>query len=278
MSTIDRTKQLMTSPSASLGLGIICLLIVTAGLAPWIAPYSPYEQNLSEALLPISHAHWCGTDVLGRDVFSRIIYGSRVTLIIVLMVSLLAAPLGTVIGLVAGYCGHWIDKSLMRLTDIWLSLPSLILALALVVALGPGIENAILAVALTSWTAYARITRAETLRVKQMDYISAARLQGASHTRIVFKHIMPMCIPAILVRVSLDMSGIILSVAGLGFLGLGAQPPLPEWGTMLSTGRNFMLNQWWLITFPGIAIFIVNLGFNLFSDGLRDILDPKLNI
>jgi peptide/nickel transport system permease protein len=176
---------------------------------------------------------------------------------------------------VAGYAGGWTDAVLMRITDIFLAFPKLILALAFVAALGPGIENAVLAIAITSWPPYARIARAETLTVRNSDYIKAVQLMGASPFRIVLRHIMPLCISSLIIRVTLDMAGIILTAAGLGFLGLGAQPPLPEWGTMIASGRRFVLDQWWVAGAPGFAILIVSLGFNLLGDGLRDALDPR---
>jgi peptide/nickel transport system permease protein len=195
----------------------------------------------------------------------------------VLLVAIIAAPIGLLVGTVAGYAGGWVDAVLMRITDIFLAFPKLILALAFVAALGPGIENAIIAIAITSWPPYARIARAETLTVRNSDYISAVRLMGASPIRIVVRHIMPLCTSSLIVRVTLDMAGIILTAAGLGFLGLGAQPPLPEWGAMIASGRRFILDQWWVAAMPGIAILIVSLGFNLLGDGLRDALDPRGN-
>jgi peptide/nickel transport system permease protein len=192
------------------------------------------------------------------------------------MLVILTAPVvGLVIGTVAGYFGGWIDVVLMRITDIFLAFPKLILALALVAVLGPGMENAVLAIALTSWPPYARVARAETLTVRRSDYIAAVRLQGAGAARIIWGHIIPMCLPSVIIRVTLDMAGVILTAAGLGFLGLGVQPPLPEWGLMISAGRKYLFEQWWVATMPGLAIFIVSLGFNLLGDGLRDVLDPK---
>jgi peptide/nickel transport system permease protein len=193
----------------------------------------------------------------------------------VVLVAIIAAPIGLLVGTVAGYAGGWIDAVLMRLTDIFLAFPKLILALAFVAALGPGIENAVLAIAITSWPPYARIARAETLTVRNSDYIKAVQLMGASPFRIVLRHIMPLCISSLIIRVTLDMAGIILTAAGLGFLGLGAQPPLPEWGAMIASGRRFILDQWWVAGAPGGAILIVSLGFNLLGDGLRDALDPR---
>ncbi len=261
---------------AVVGMLIILGLIVLAVFAPWLAPHSPYVGDLAKArLLPPDAVHWLGTDDQGRDILSRLIYGSRLTLQVVVLVAIIAAPLGLLVGTVAGYAGGWVDAVLMRITDIFLAFPKLVLALAFVAALGPGIGNAIIAIAITSWPPYARIARAETLTVRNSDYISAVRLMGASPWRIVLRHIMPLCISSLIVRVTLDMAGIILTAAGLGFLGLGAQPPLPEWGAMIASGRRFILDQWWVAAMPGFAILVVSLGFNLLGDGLRDALDPR---
>ena len=260
---------------AMLGLALVLLLVLVAVLAPWIAPYPPTIGELSERLQPPSAQHWFGTDDQGRDILSRLIHGSRVTLYVVLLVAVLAAPVGLLVGTAAGYAGGWVDAVLMRITDIFLAFPRLILALAFVAALGPGIENAVIAIAITSWPPYARIARAETLTIRQADYINAVKLLGAGPARIVLRHVMPMCLPSVIVRVTLDMAGIILTAAGLGFLGLGAQPPMPEWGAMIAAGRAYVLDQWWVAAAPGAAIFIVSLAFNLLGDGLRDALDPK---
>ena len=261
---------------AMLGLCIVLALVMLAILAPVLAPHDPFYQDLSKRLLsPGEGGFLLGTDELGRDILSRLIYGARITLYIVVLVAITAPVVGLVVGAIAGYLGGWVDIVLMRLTDIFLAFPRLILALAFVAALGAGIENAVLAIALTSWPPYARIARAETLTVRRSDYIAAIRLQGASTPRIIAGHIMPLCISSVIVRVTLDMAGIILTAAGLGFLGLGAQPPSPEWGAMISSGRKFILDQWWVAAMPGMAIFTVSLGFNLLGDGLRDLLDPR---
>ncbi|WP_306120274.1 MULTISPECIES: ABC transporter permease [unclassified Roseitalea] len=266
---------LMRNPLAALGIAIVLVLIVTAAFAPWIAPYPPIGQDLGNRLLPPSAMHWMGTDELGRDIFSRVVYGARITLLIVILVAVIAAPVGLIVGAVSGYFGGWIDRVLMGLTDMFLSMPKLILALAFVAALGPGIENAIIAIAITAWPPYARIARAETLTFRNSEFIDAVRLQGASSGRIIVRHVLPLCVSSTIVRVTLDMAGIILIAAGLGFLGLGAQPPLPEWGAMISRGRSFILDQWWVATMPGFAIIVVSLGFCFLGDGLRDVLDPK---
>lgn len=260
------------------GLAIIVALLVVAALANVLTPHSPVIGDLRNArLLPPGGDYWLGTDDQGRDILSRLIYGSRLTLYVVILVAIIAAPIGLIVGTAAGYAGGWVDSILMRLTDIFLAFPKLILALALVAALGPGIENAVFAIAVTSWPPYARIARAETLTIRNSDYIAAVRLMGASPVRIVLRHIMPLCLSSLIVRVTLDMAGIILIAAGLGFLGLGAQPPLPEWGAMIASGRRFIMDQWWVAAAPGFAILIVSLGFNLLGDGLRDALDPRGN-
>jgi peptide/nickel transport system permease protein len=265
------------NPLAVMGLGTVLLLVLVAIFADLIAPYSPILGGdlRTERLLPPSATHWFGTDDLARDIFSRVVYGSRTTLWVVMLVAIIATPIGLLMGTVAGYLGGWVDTVLMRITDIFLAFPRLILALAFVAALGPGIDNAIIAIAITSWPPYARIARAETLTIRNSDFIAAVKLQGASAPRIIFGHVVPLCLSSLIVRVTLDMAGIILTAAGLGFLGLGAQPPLPEWGAMVATGRNYLIDQWWVAAMPGAAIFVVSLGFNLLGDGLRDVLDPK---
>ena len=268
-------RAFRTNPIAMIGLLIIATLVLVAALAPLLTQGDGTEQYLSDRLLAPSAEHWFGTDELGRDIYERIVWGSRITLYIVGLVGIMVVPIGILIGTVAGYVGGWVDNVLMRFTDIFLAFPRLILALAFVSALGPGIENAVLAIALTTWSPYARLARAETITIRNSEYIMAARLQGASGPRILYGHIMPLCMSSVIIRLTLDMAGIILTAAGLGFLGLGAQPPLPEWGAMISTGRQYILDQWWVAAVPGLAIFVVSLGFNLLGDGLRDVLDPK---
>lgn len=268
-------RRLRGNPTAMAGLLVILLIIAVAALAPILATHSPFEQNLTNRLQPPSAAHWLGTDEFGRDVYSRLVWGSRVALRIIVLVTIITGPLGLLIGAVAGYAGGWIDAALMRVTDIFLAFPRLILALALTSALGPNIDNAILAIGLTGWPPLARLARAETLTIRSSDFIAAARVLGASPTRIVFGHVMPLCMPSLIVRLTLDMAGVILIAAGLGFLGLGAQPPQPEWGAMIAAGRKFVFDQWWIAAIPGVAICILSLGFNLFGDGLRDAIDPK---
>lgn len=269
------TRALARNPLAMVGAVIVLTLVLVALFAPWIATHSPIGQDLAMRLKPPSWDNWMGTDELGRDIWSRVVYGARITLMIVALVAVLAAPVGLIIGAVAGYFGGWTDRILMGITDIFLSMPKLILALAFVAALGPGIQNAIIAIAIATWPGYARIARAETLTIRNSEFVAAVELQGASSFRVIVNHILPLCTSSMIIRVTLDMAGIILTAAGLGFIGLGAQPPLPEWGAMISRGRSFILDQWWVATMPGFAIVIVSLGFCFLGDGLRDVLDPK---
>lgn len=263
---------------AMFGLFVIAALVMIAVFAPLLAPYDPLAADLSRRLQSGAESGTVfGTDHLGRDILSRMIYGARYTLWVVALVVVTAAPVGLLVGTVSGFFGGYVNTVLMRITDVFLAFPKLILALAFVSALGPGIENAVLAIALTAWPPYARISRAETLTVRNADYIAAARLQGISNSRLIRRHVMPMCTSSVIIRVTLDMAGIILTAAGLGFLGLGAQPPSPEWGAMVSEGRQYLLEQWWVSTFPGLAIFVVSLAFNFLGDGLRDVLDPRAN-
>ena len=267
--------QFRRNPMAMAGLIVAVLLVVASLAAPLLATHDPAVQSLRERLQPGSATHWLGTDELGRDVYSRLLYGGRVTLGMVVAIVLLVAPFGLLVGAVAGYAGGITDRIMMRITDIFLAFPQLILALAFVAALKPGVTSTVLAIALTAWPPYARLARAETLGYRQTDFVAAIRLTGASPARIVLRHIVPLCLQSLIVRVTLDMSTIILTAAGLGFLGLGAQPPSPEWGAMIATARRFILEQWWVPVVPGAAIFAASLAFNLLGDGLRDVLDPK---
>ena len=268
--------RFMGNPLGVVGLAIVILLILVAILAPLIATHDPYLPSLGQRLSAPSAEFWFGADELGRDIYSRLVFGSRLTLLIVGLVIVTSAPIGLVIGAMSGTYGGWLDRIFMRITDVFLAVPKLLLALAFVAALGPGIVNAALAITLTAWPPYARLARAEAMVVRNSDYVAAARLAGASQFRIIVFHIIPMCLSSVIVRVTFDMAGIILTAAGLGFIGLGAQPPLPEWGAMISTGRKFIFDQWWVATVPGIAIFVVALGFNLLGDAVRDLLDPHL--
>ncbi len=267
--------SLVGNPLALGGLIVVAVLVVISALAPLLSTHDPIAQDLAFALKPPSLANWFGTDEFGRDVYSRLVYGARTTLYISILVTVIVAPIGFVIGATAGYLGGWVDTILMRITDIFLSFPSLVLALAFSAALGPGIENAVIAIALTVWPPIARLARAETLTFRHADFVVAAELQGAGMGRVLLHHIVPLCAPSIIIRLTLNMSSIILTAAGLGFLGLGAQPPMPEWGAMAASGRQYLLDAWWLTTVPGVAILVVSLAFNLLGDGLRDIMDPR---
>ena len=260
---------------AMVGLVTSIILVLASLVAPLITPYDPSAQNLADRLAPPTLAHWFGTDELGRDLYTRVIYGGRITLGMVVAVVVLVAPAGLLVGSMAGYLGGFVDRAMMRVTDVFLAFPRLILALAFVAALKPGITSAVFAIALTSWPAYARLARADTLTIRHTDYIAAMRLTGAWSGRIILRHVIPLCLSSVIVRVTLDMSGIILTAAGLGFLGMGAKPPTPEWGTMIAATRGYLLQQWWVPTIPGVAILIASLAFNLLGDGMRDVLDPK---
>ncbi|EJL04756.1 MULTISPECIES: ABC transporter permease [Pseudomonas] len=274
-SALRLLRFLLRNPMTFAGLIVVSTLILVAVFAPWIAGHDPLLQNLAGALQAPSSVHWFGTDEYGRDVFARLVYGSRITLYIVLLVTVIVGPIGLLVGTVSGYFGGWVDSLFMRITDIFISFPSLVLALAFIAALGPGLEHAVIAIALTAWPPIARLARAETLPLRNADFIVAVQLQGASSTRLILRHIIPMCLSSVIIRLTMNMASIILTAAALGFLGLGAQAPLPEWGAMISTGRRYMLESWWLVAAPGAAIMLVSLAFNLLGDGLRDVLDPR---
>lgn len=269
--------NLKGNPLAMFGLVVILAFVLLSIFAPLLAPYDPSAQNLANRLSAPTAEHWFGTDELGRDILSRILYGGRVTMGMVIAVVILVAPIGLAVGCIAGYYGGIVDTALMRITDVFLAFPRLILALAFVAALRPGVESAVLAIALTAWPPYARLARAETMTIRNSDFIAACKLTGASSKRIIAHHIAPLCVPSLIVRITLDMSSIILTAASLGFLGMGAQPPSPEWGAMIATAKRFIFEQWWVATIPGLAIFFVSLAFNFLGDGLRDVLDPKQN-
>ncbi|WP_286975337.1 ABC transporter permease [Acetomicrobium sp. UBA5826] len=261
---------------AMVGTVLVAFFILIAIFAPLIAPYDPIEVDLSQTLLPPSSEHIFGTDQFGRDIFSRVVYGARIEVGIILLVTVISGTIGLAVGITAGYFGGVIDDVLMRITDVFLSFPNLILAMALSAMLGRGVFNAIIAISLVGWTIIARLARAESMKIKSLPYIEAIRALGASNIRILLLHILPMCMSPVLVQLSLRMGSIILTAAGLGFLGLGAQPPTPEWGAIVSDGRSYLVEQWWISTFPGLFIALVVLGFNLLGDGIRDMMDPRI--
>lgn len=273
--SLNQWRRFRRNTSALFGLIVILFIVTVAIFAPWLATHDIYAQNLQLRLAPVNREYWLGTDELGRDIYSRLIYGARITLYITGLTALIVGPLGLLVGTLAGTVGGWTDTILMRIVDIFLAFPSLILALGFVAALGPGIENAIIAISLSAWPPIARLARAEALSIRKMDYVAAVRLQGASQMRIILRHIIPMCLPSVVVRLTLNMAGIILTASGLGFLGLGAQAPSPEWGAMLSSGRQFMMTHWTIAAIPGLSILFTSLAFNLFGDGLRDVLDLR---
>jgi dipeptide transport system permease protein len=271
-----------TNKGAVAGLVIVCLVLLMAALAPWIAPFNPDATDPSVFLVPPSWqtggaaGHLLGTDAIGRDILSRLIFGARLSLTIGLAVVTLSVITGTVLGLTAGYFRGIFEIAVMRLMDIILTLPSLLLAIVIVAILGPGLMNAMLAVAIVVLPHYVRITRAAVISEMSRDYVTAARMNGAGHLRLMFSEVLPNCTAPLIVQASLGISSAILDAAALGFLGLGAQPPSPEWGTMLADAREFVMRAWWAVTFPGLAILITVLAFNLLGDGLRDAFDPKL--
>lgn len=264
------------TPLAMIGSLVILLFLLVAIFAPLIAPHDPFSQDLYNKLQPPSGKHLFGTDQLGRDVFSRIVYGARIEVWIIFLVSSISIAIGLLMGVVAGYFGRFVDEALMRTTDMFMAFPRLVLAMAITAAMGPTLTNTIIAIALVDWTVYARLSRADTIKVKSQPYIEAIRTLGASSPRIMAFHVLPMSISPVIVQLTLRMGTIILTAAGLGFLGLGAPPPTPEWGAIVADGRSHIFEQWWISTFPGLAIAVVVLGFNFLGDGVRDILDPKI--
>ena len=260
---------------AMLGILIVLVTLIVAFSASWLAPYDPIEVNFSEKLLPPSPAHLLGTDENGRDILSRCMYGIRISLEVAVVVLSVAVTLGIVLGGLAGFVGGRVDDVLMKVTEIFLAFPALVLALAIAAALRPSLNNAMLAVAIVWWPWYARLVRAQTLSIKQLPYVEAARALGSGEISIFVRHILPNCIAPVLVMASLDVGFTILMTASLSFVGLGAQSPTPELGAMIGRGRIYMLDQWWVPTFPGLVIFIMILGVNLMGDSVRDLLDPR---
>jgi peptide/nickel transport system permease protein len=272
---VRRLHSLRRNPMAVLGLAIIVVWTIVALFASLIATADPLEQAVTDRLQPPSAEHFFGTDDLGRDVFSRVVYGSRISFPIGLVVISFATIAGSLIGLFAGYLGGVFDLLVMRLADLTLSFPSIVLALAIASVLGPSLMNAVIAMILVWWPAFARLMRGQVLSVKNNEYVTAATVVGATNRRILFRHILPNCFAPILVKASLDAGSVILTIAALSFIGLGAVPPTPEWGAMISLGRYKFYN-WWMTTAPGLAILTVVLGFNFFGDGVRDAFDPHM--
>ncbi|MGQ9494445.1 MAG: ABC transporter permease [Anaerolineae bacterium] len=268
-------RTLVRNRMAMAGAAVICLWTIVALAAPWIAPYDALAQKVEDRLSPPSPQHLFGTDELGRDVFSRVVYGARISLPVGLAVILFSMLMGALIGALAGYFGGLFDLLVMRVADITLAFPSIVLALAIASVLGPSLRNAVIAMILVWWPEYARLMRGQVLSVKHEDYVMAARAIGMSQSRLLARHIIPNTSAPIVIKASLDAGSAILNIAALSFIGLGAVPPTPEWGAMISLGR-FKFYQWWLTTFPGLAVLSVVLGFNFLGDGLRDAFDPRL--
>ncbi len=273
---VNLAGRTLRNPLSLAGVVLISLLILLAWVAPLIAPSDPLKTETARRLQPPSAAHWFGTDQLGRDILSRVLYGTRISLRIAILTAVIATVIGAPLGIVSGYFRGRTDDLLMRLTDMFMAFPRLILAMAIAAALKPTLENVVIAISLASWPAYARLARGVTMNIREEVYIEAARALGARSGRIMRRHVLPGVTSPMIIQVSLDMGGIILTSAGLSFIGFGAQPPTPEWGLMISEGRNYIPDQWWVSTFPGIAISLVVLGFNLLGDGIRDVLDPRL--
>lgn len=268
-------RRFLRNRLAVVGLAIVVAVILVAILAPWLAPYDPLKQNYDDLLQPPSKAHPMGTDALGRDLFSRVIYGSRYALMIGVAVVLLELAVGASLGFVAGYFGGPLDSVIMRLVDMVLAIPTLVLAMAIAGAFGGGLWVMIVAIAVAGWGQFARLVRAQVLALKEVAFVEAARALGASHLRIILRHLLPNSMGPVLVYTTLYIPAAILWSASLSFLGLGAQPPTPEWGAIIADGRGFISFAWWISTFPGLAIMLTTLGFNFLGDGLRDALDPK---
>jgi len=269
---------LRKSFTSMLGLVIVAFFLFLAAFGPQIAPYPEDAAgaiHMSQRLMPPSAEHWFGTDEMGADILSRIIVGARISLWIGLLITGIAALIGVPLGIIAGYRGGWTRAVIMRLTDLFLSVPGLVLALAIVASLGPGITNCVIALALVWWPGYVRLVEAKTLSVKEELFVESARSIGAKTPWILWHHILPNCLSPVIVKISLDIGMAILAAASLGFIGLGARPPSPEWGAMISVARSYMPDWWWYSFFPGMAIFLTVLGFNLLGDGLRDIFDPR---
>jgi peptide/nickel transport system permease protein len=268
-------RQIVAVRTSLIGLLIIVGLVFVAVAGPLLTPYDPVKLEMQDRFLPPSLAHPFGTDEFGRDILTRVIYGTPISFQIALVAVIVATLCGVTIGIVSAYFGGWVDLVLQRGVDIMLAFPGLLLALAVIAALGPSINNVMLAVGIGSTPFFARLVRGSVLTVREEEYVTAARVTGANDTRIVGRYILPNVLSPIVVLISQQVGWAVLSAAALSFVGLGAQPPTPEWGAMLSRGRDYLHEQWWIATFPGIAIALMVLGFNLFGDGLRDILDPR---
>ena len=261
--------------SARIGLAIALLFLVLTATASWIAPYDPYDQDLSSALSPPSADHLFGADQYGRDVLSRVMYGTRTALVAIVVAGGLALTVGGALGLIAGFVGGAVDSVIMRIVDVLLAFPYLLLALIIVAALGPSLTNSIIAIGIIYTPQYARLMRGQVLAIQNAEFVWAARSVGATRSHIMLRHVLPNSFSPVAVMATLQAGSVVVETAGLSFLGLGAQPPSPDWGALLADGHSYFLSAWWIATFPGLAIFLVVLGFNLIGDALRDQLDPR---
>jgi peptide/nickel transport system permease protein len=260
------------------GLGIVIVLVLVAAIGPFFVPYpkdAAGAVHIADKLLPPSADHWFGTDHVGRDILSRLVMGARISLLAGLTVIVLAVSIGTLLGAIAGYFGGWIENVIMRVTDVFLTIPDLILAMAFAAALGPGLTNVMIAVSLVWWPGYCRLVRANVIALRNAQFAEAAQSLGSSKRRILFRHILPNAFPTVLVKASMDIGFAVLTTAALGFIGLGTQPPAPDWGQMVSEGRKYLRDAWWYSTFPGLAILVTVMATNLLGDGIRDVLDPR---
>lgn len=269
-------RRLRRNAGAMVGVALLAVVVLVAILAHELAPYDPYDLDVMGKFAPPSAAHLMGTDDLGRDIFSRVVVGTRISFQVAAEVLLIAASIGLVLGGLAGYWGGWVDEAIMRLADIFLAFPSFLLAMAVVAALGPGIGNAILAIGVAWWPRYARLLRAQVLIVRARPFVEAARSLGAGDLRIMVRHVLPNCLAPLIIQVTMDAGAAILTTAGLSFVGLGAVPPMAEWGSMVAQGRAYVTNYWWVPTFPGLAIAVTVAGYMFLGDGLRDLWDPQL--
>jgi peptide/nickel transport system permease protein len=272
----DLWRRLRRNRAATVGAGIVVVFVGLAILAPLLVPYNPFQGNLNDRLQSFSSAHWLGTDELGRDLFSRILYGARISLQIQLVAVCLSLVIGVTLGAVGAYWGGQVDNLIMRCMDVLLAFPSIFLALAIIAALGTGLFNLMLAAGISTVPAFARIVRGSILQLKEREFVEAALALGSRGGRILFRHLLPNSLAPIIVQATLRMATVLLTAAGLSFLGLGVQPPTPEWGAMLSNARSYLIVAPRVATIPGLAIMVVVVGFNLFGDGLRDTLDPRL--
>lgn len=263
-------------PLGAVGLFIVVVFVAMAAIGPLVAPYNPTQPNLAVRLAPPSPAHPFGTDSVGMDILSRILYGARIDLGSALMVVVVSGSIGTLVGMASAWIGGWWDEALMRVTDMFLAFPSLILAMAISAVLSPSLNNALFAIAITYWPIYARIGRSQALAVKRMEYVEAALVVGTPSIKILLRHIMPNSIAPVVVQATLDLGSVILIAAGLSFIGFGAQPPTPEWGAMISNGQQYFMSQWWISVYPAVAILLLVMGFNLLGDALRDQMDPRM--